>query len=78
MTKSEVQAILLDRDYFTLTEAKKEIKKLGFLSSPMRTTKREYRFRQFNPNYKKYSYRIKHIKKGIEFIVEYDKHEKKR
>jgi hypothetical protein len=68
--KSKVQSILFDRDYFTLQQAKRWLKRYCYKYGKVHTTKRFYRFRQFEPNYNKYHRTIK-FKEGIKAIIEF-------
>jgi hypothetical protein len=67
---NKVQSILFDRDYFSLQQAKIWLKRHGYKYGKVHTTKRFYRFRQFEPNDKKYHRTIK-FKEGIKAIIEF-------
>lgn len=59
-SSGKIQAILFDKNYYTINEAIKEFKKLGFKlleGKEIHITNRFIRFRVLQPNYKKYKYR---------------------
>lgn len=64
---SDVQSILLDKEYFTRDEAIRFVRNHGFYTSKIDETDRYYRFRQRDPE--RYSkLRTKQIKPGVKFI----------
>ena len=65
-----VQSVLLDKDYYTLAQAKKQIHEMGFALLKVDITDRYYRFRQVNPSKNKRK-RTVTIKPGLKLIVQY-------
>lgn len=70
----QIQSIIFDREKWTLDEAKDWIldNEFDIIKMP-HLTDRFIRFRQKEPNYKKYNYITKKLKDGIEFIIGYPK-----
>ena len=75
---SFVQSVLLDRRYFTTpTQARSELRRLGFSDNGVDVTARYWRFRQFNPPLRirrgdrSIRLRTKQIAPGIKFIFEF-------
>jgi hypothetical protein len=64
-----IQSVLFDKNKYSRQQAIQWLEDHGFQHYKIDVTKRYYRFRQFNPNYK-HRYRIKTITKGIKFIFE--------
>ena len=65
-----IQAIIIDKNIFSLSDAKKILHDLKARPiKPVHETENYYRFRIKEPDYKKYHYKTKTIKKGIKLIV---------
>lgn len=77
MTKKnplKVQSVLMDKDYFTKSEAKSWIKyhgfKVTFYGKEVEETENFYRFRQMSPaRFKKGKYVTKEIDDGIKLVL---------
>jgi len=70
--RSEIQSILIDRDYYTKKQAIRWMDKHGFIRKKIHTTRRYYRFRQKDPKYFK-RFRVLDIKPGIKFVLGFRK-----
>jgi hypothetical protein len=70
---SEIQSVLFNKKDFTQKQALARLKKYNMIPiKKVDITKTKYRYRQKNPN--KYKiFRIKKIKKGIEFVIGFKK-----
>lgn len=71
---THIQAVLFDKSIYTTTQARAWLKKEGI--QPLKrvdNTEKYHRYRIIEPNYKKYNYRIKRSRKGIDFIIAFDK-----
>jgi len=69
---SKLQAVLFDKDKWSLTDAKKWFDSHNFempVGKLIHQTKKLIRFRVMHPNYKKYEHRIINIGDGIKFIL---------
>jgi len=71
---SFIQSVLFNKKYYSLQNCydwliRNNLKIPTFIDE----TKKYYRFRQVNPNYKKYYYRTKEITPGIKFIIGFKK-----
>lgn len=75
---SHIQSVLFDRKYYTVEQAKQAIKRnkhFKFIKTP-RITAKFIRFRQIEPNYKKYHYVTNPVQhEHIELILGYPKKE---
>ena len=66
--KTEIQSVLLNKNYFTLRQAKAIVKDMGFEPLKFHETEEYYRFRIQNPRMFD-RFRNKKIKDGITFIL---------
>ncbi len=67
--KSHVQSVILDKQYYTLSGAKKWVKDHGFINNyDVDEKPLTYRFRQYNPKLFN-RMRTKKIQDGIKFII---------
>lgn len=74
--KTHTQSVLIDKDKYSLTEAKKWIKDHNYYVDGLDETDKLYRFRQYDPNEDKFNYRIQNIETGINLVIGYLKNEK--
>jgi len=70
----KTQSVLISKDYFTLSAAKKWIKnhdfKVSFYKKQVEITKNFYRFRQMAPSrFNNNTYVIKEIKEGVKLVL---------
>lgn len=74
-----IQSIIFDKKDWNYKNAEIWVEEHGYIpvfkGKEYDETKHKYRFRQINPNYKKYFYRIKHLPENIDFILGYPKKE---
>ena len=69
-----IQALLFDKQYFTLSEVKQFLRRNNIhLLKQVHSTNTYYRCRLLQPNYKKYHYRTGNITRGIDCIFEFNK-----
>lgn len=68
MNKTEIQSVLLNKNYYTLKQAKAKIKLMGFEPIKFHETEEHYRFRIQNPRMFEH-FRTKHVQDGITFII---------
>lgn len=70
-----IQSVIFNKQYYNIDDATKFIMQhpdLKIIKSP-HITENYIRFRQIDPDYKKYNYYTKNITDGVSFIIGYKK-----
>ena len=69
---SDIQALLFDKNYYNKRDIKAFLKRHNFVPcKEIHETKKYYRQRLIQPNYKKFKYRFYNIKIGLDAILQF-------
>jgi hypothetical protein len=74
--KTHTQSVIFNKKNWTTEKAKSWLKSHSYISKNLDTTDNYYRFRQYDPDEKRFNYRNKVIEKGLLFVIGFLKESK--
>jgi ATP-dependent Clp endopeptidase proteolytic subunit ClpP len=71
--KNHVQSIIISKEYYNLSQARKWLKENGYKADGLDETDKSFRFRQYDPDGNAFRYRTQKAKKGITLLLGFPK-----